>query len=743
MRRPGAVLLAVVALGCTSIEGREGGPPGIFAGPASFEEQAAILEASGDAGGAARLYSAAASMRAPGDPLRRADALSACRLAVERDSSAALILLEDPSDSLGLILAAKAGGTAAWPSIRSLARFRRSILTGYAALIAADSLCARGRPAEAAEAVCIAESCGMCESVAPEIELLRYRLLLLEGDLQGATAQRLRFASDSTLQSRMYRALGMWRLAEGVEDWEGALESSIRLWPAGDIHRSSWLLLRNGLLEDSARASRLADALYSGGLWNELYELATASAAPSAHCVYLAGRTRDRLGFYGEACRLLGHYLDEWPSGPDAEQALSNLAMDVARAGYPDSGLALLSELEARWPASPRRGNIPWFRGSILAEEGRWEEALPHFRRTVAEYPSNVTADDSHFFVCLGLIETGRYAGAVDELRAFLRSFPSSVYAPSAMYLLGAVMLRRMNDPAGADTLRRLAGDSPESLPAEFARLLLGIDPPLPEFAGASLDDWMRSGGIPPCSTTARMRAALVLIDAGLRRWGIGELRAAETAVGGAEFLAEFYLEHEVWERMPSSGWRLASRMPGPWPREVWMLRYPEAWPDEVFAASSRYGFDPLLTWGIMRQESMFQPSCHSPAGARGLIQMIPSTSEMVAMEMGWDDYSPDRLYDPAVSLDYGLCYLSDLAAGLPGVVQLLAAYNGGPHNASGRWGASSLPDDLFFSRITFNETRLYAEKVFWNYRIYRLLYPEHAMLAQQRFSRRPILAFD
>ncbi|NLP05237.1 transglycosylase SLT domain-containing protein [Candidatus Fermentibacteria bacterium] len=743
MRRPGTVFLAAVALSCTRLGGVEGGAPSLAAGPASFEEQAAILEASGDVGGAARLYSTAASMREPGDPLRRADALAACRLAVERDSSAATILLEDPSDSLGLILAAKAGGTAAWPSIRSLAQSRRSILTGYAALVAADSLCARGRPAEAAEAVCIAESCGLCESVRPEIELLKYRILLTEGDLQGATAQRLRFASDSILQSRMYRALGMWRLNGGVDDWEGALENSIRLWPAGDIHRSSWLLLREGLLEDSARASRLADALYSGGLWNELFELATASKAPPAHCVYLAGRTRDRLGFYGEACDLLGYYLDRWPSGPDAEQALSNLALDVARAGRPDSGLALLSELESRWPDSPRRGNIPWFRGSILAENGRWEEALLQFRRTAAEYPSNVTADDSHFFVCLGLVETGRHAGAVEELRAFLHSFPSSVYAPAAKYLLGAVMLRRMNDPAGADTLRRLAAESPESLPAEFARLLLGIDFQPPEVAEASLDDWMRSGGIGPCSATASMRAALVLIDAGLRRWGIGELKAAETAAGGAEFLAQFYLDHDIWERMPSSGWRLASRMPGPWPREVWMLRYPEAWPDEVLAASSRYGFDPLLTWSIMRQESMFQPSCYSPAGARGLIQMIPSTSEMVATEMGWDDYSPDRLYDPAVSLDYGLCYLSGVAAGMPGVVHLLAAYNGGPHNATGRWGASSLPDDMFFARITFNETRLYAEKVFWNYRIYRWLYPGHSTLVQQRFARRPVLAFD
>ena len=220
----------------------------------------------------------------------------------------------------------------------------------------------------------------------------------------------------------------------------------------------------------------------------------------------------------------------------------------------------------------------------------------------------------------------------------------------------------------------------------------------------------------------------------------MAEFKVAEEQVRGGGRMALLYIEHDVWERMPNAGWRLRDR-----PRT--MAARPVEAPlsggsgRNSSPESADYGFDPVLVWSIMRQESMFQPWAYSPAGARGLIQMIPSTSEYVAGEQGWADYSPDALFEPAVSLRYGICYLSGVASSVEGPVKLLASYNGGPHNAIGRWGAGWLPDDLFFCRITFNETRRYVEKVYANYEIYRLLYPEYEGFSQQRFTRALTLA--
>jgi soluble lytic murein transglycosylase len=136
-----------------------------------------------------------------------------------------------------------------------------------------------------------------------------------------------------------------------------------------------------------------------------------------------------------------------------------------------------------------------------------------------------------------------------------------------------------------------------------------------------------------------------------------------------------------------------------------------------------------------MRQESMFQPWCASPAGARGLLQLIPSTSEYLAAKNGWEDYSPDRLFVPEISLRYGVAELGDVASEAGGLVQTLASYNGGLHNARGRWGAGTAGDDMFYCRITFDETRIYSDKVCANYAIYRRLYPSYSGLAQDRFA--------
>ena len=170
-------------------------------------------------------------------------------------------------------------------------------------------------------------------------------------------------------------------------------------------------------------------------------------------------------------------------------------------------------------------------------------------------------------------------------------------------------------------------------------------------------------------------------------------------------------------------------------PRDLWMLRFPAAWPELIIEAGEKYGLEPELAWAIMKQESAFQPECYSTAGARGLIQMIPSTSEYVALEHGWENYSPDILYRPEVSVEYGLCYISEVNEGFDHLYSTLAGYNGGPHNTR-RWGAGSVSPEEFFSRITYNETKKYTEIVHHNYQVYKYLYPDLGRITPQGFYR-------
>ena len=91
----------------------------------------------------------------------------------------------------------------------------------------------------------------------------------------------------------------------------------------------------------------------------------------------------------------------------------------------------------------------------------------------------------------------------------------------------------------------------------------------------------------------------------------------------------------------------------------------------EITAAAKRHGIDPALLAGLVRQESNFNPTAGSSAGARGLTQLMPAT----AAGLGVTDVT-----DPAQALDGGAKYLKQQLDRFGGDVTLaLAAYNAGP----------------------------------------------------------------
>ncbi len=601
-------------------------------------------------------------------------------------------------------------------------------MPGYLMLLLADTLVAAGRGEQALEALS-----RVPEQLPPPAERRREVLLCSASLLAGAPAAAdsllaaARGVGDDELLSLLLSVRGLHRMAAAQAGYRDDLVESFRLWPAAPVHAGAYEALRHELLADPGLAARVADPFYQGGLWNELLDMAVSADDPPPHLWYLAARTRDRLGFYRLAADMQGEYLERWPEGPDAPDAAINLGRSLGRAGMVDEGMAVLAEYALTWPDHHRTGNLPWYLGDLLAGARRWEESVPLFRELITEHPGNVTADDAHFYLCYALRACGRPGEAVAELQTFAASRPGSIYATSARYWLGRLLVETGEEESGEQVLRDLVRDRPTSLLSHFARDYLGMPPWTPSLTEQPLEEWMRANGIEPAEPPESALRGLFLLRVGLRSLAQGELLAAEEEVGGAERLAPFYLENDVWERRPYSGYRMwdAAGEDSPRPRELWMLRYQRAWPELVLPLSGDYGLDPLLAWSIVRNESMFQPDCYSSAGARGLIQMIPSTSEYLAADMGWEEYSPDRLYRPEVSLEYGIAYISGIYADMGGdPVRTAAAYNAGPHNAA-RWGSGDLSTEEMYTLISYNETKTYVRNVMNALLTYRALYPE------------------
>lgn len=154
---------------------------------------------------------------------------------------------------------------------------------------------------------------------------------------------------------------------------------------------------------------------------------------------------------------------------------------------------------------------------------------------------------------------------------------------------------------------------------------------------------------------------------------------------------------------------------------------YPVSYRTELLMHAKKQKIDPRFLLAIMKQESSFKPNAKSPAGARGLLQLVYDTAIKYNKKAGYPNLQPDDLYKPAVSIAIGSAYVAELKDEFGGLYEAIAAsYNGGEDNAV-RWLNRSKPKDpgIFVSEIGFAETKNYVFKVMNNYRIYRELYTE------------------
>jgi soluble lytic murein transglycosylase len=122
---------------------------------------------------------------------------------------------------------------------------------------------------------------------------------------------------------------------------------------------------------------------------------------------------------------------------------------------------------------------------------------------------------------------------------------------------------------------------------------------------------------------------------------------------------------------------------------------------------------DPALIAAVIYAESKFNPR-PSPAGAEGLMQILPATARFIAHRTGGTAFTSDDLATPQVNISYGSYYLRYLLDRYDGNETLaLAAYNGGEANVDG-WLARARANGerLTADRIPFPETRAYVAKV-------------------------------
>ncbi len=170
----------------------------------------------------------------------------------------------------------------------------------------------------------------------------------------------------------------------------------------------------------------------------------------------------------------------------------------------------------------------------------------------------------------------------------------------------------------------------------------------------------------------------------------------------------------------PATQVLLASRAPES-DRLPISVRYPL--PD--WEPEGGFKIDRAVMYGMMRQESGFRPRARSPAGAMGLMQLMPATASFITKDRSLRRSRKDRLYDPVVNMTISQSYTQMLLETDPtdgNLFKLAVAYNGGPGNLAKWQRQMDFKADpfLFIETIPSAETRNFIERVFSNIWIYR-----------------------
>lgn len=161
-----------------------------------------------------------------------------------------------------------------------------------------------------------------------------------------------------------------------------------------------------------------------------------------------------------------------------------------------------------------------------------------------------------------------------------------------------------------------------------------------------------------------------------------------------------------------------------PW---IARIQHPLAHETAIAAAAESERLDPYLVAALINAESGYREGVVSPAGAVGLMQILPSTAKAVARNLGIaGKMNTAALKDADTNIRVGTAYLAELVARYGGSVDLaLAAYNAGMTNAdrwAGTWKRSKGP---LSDTIDFPETAHYVDDVLEQEQTYRSLYPD------------------
>lgn len=411
--------------------------------------------------------------------------------------------------------------------------------------------------------------------------------------------------------------------------------------------------------------------------------------------------------------------------------ALDRNVLDRTRQGDISGALAQIDRTPGMTP--PYAALLRAEMARILFQRGRDEEAFRVATEAVQKAPG---LGHAAFMAGLSAWGLGQYETALPlfESAARAEGMPATLRAGAAFWTARAAVRARRPQLYVSWTMQ--AAQEPRTFYGLVARRALGL--PMGFAWESELAGESEAAAV---AETAGGWRALALLQIGQAERAEAELRGLWPRVQGNPGVARSVLAVANQARLTDLAAQLAALVQSEDGRPRDFARFP------VPTLRPMRGFhvDPALVYALARQESNFNPRAVSPAGARGLLQIMPATARYVTGDASLRGAGLRRLNDPAFSLEVGqryVLYLGRHPAVRGDLIRVLAAYNAGPGNLS-RWLPTVQHRDdpfIFIEAIPIGETRSYVQRVLAYSWIYasRLGLPAPSLddLAAGRFPR-------
>jgi len=380
------------------------------------------------------------------------------------------------------------------------------------------------------------------------------------------------------------------------------------------------------------------------------------------------------------------------------------------------TAIPALSGFAERYPTDSAAPGALYIMGDMQDGRDDWVQAGRWYGELIKRYPADARASLARFRLAAHAEATGDPDSAASLYQAEIDA--TGPQRTAARFWLGKMAAARGDSAKARSIWLALARE--DSLGYYGMRARRETDLPPLAFAAPS--------GAPPPPSSA-VAAGLARIDtlllAGLDSEAQAEVRVV-LAHPPADLDARLAWSEGLGIRGYGSaavrlGWQAALLAPG----DTRVLRAIFPWPNRaaVEAEAQEFGVDALLLVALVRQESVFDVQALSPAGARGLAQLLPSTATLMARGLDVAFY-PDWITVPDLNLHLGAAHLAELLRRFGRIDAAVAAYNAGPTPVR-RWleRAGANDPDRFIELIPYPETRGYVRTLLRNRELYRALY--------------------